>query len=76
MTHNGTSACSSARARQLEYSVDPGALLIMHSDGVSARWDLKQRPELLRAHPAIVAAALYRDHGRNRDDATVVVIAT
>jgi len=77
VSHNGTLGLHQRPAQQLEYSVEPGALLIMHSDGVSARWDLKQRPELLRAHPAIIAAALYRDHGRGgRDDATVVVIAT
>jgi hypothetical protein len=28
---------------------------------------------LLRHHPAVIAAVLYRDHGRPRDDATIVV---
>jgi anti-sigma regulatory factor (Ser/Thr protein kinase) len=77
VSHNGTLGLHQRPAQQLEYSVEPGALLVMHSDGISARWDLKQRAELLHAHPAIIAAALYRDHGRHgRDDATVVVIAT
>jgi hypothetical protein len=31
---------------------------------------------LLQSHPAIIAAVLYRDHARERDDATVVVVAT
>ena len=75
MSHNGTLGLHQRPAQQFEYSVTPGTLLVMHSDGVSARWDLKQRPDLLRAHPAIIAAALYRDHGRDRDDATVVVLA-
>jgi len=75
MSHNGTLGLNQRPARQLDYHVPAGSLLVMHSDGVSARWDLRQRPELLRAHPAIIAGALYRDHGRNRDDATVVVIA-
>ena len=75
MSHNGTLGLHQRAAQQFQYNVPPGALLIMHSDGVSARWDLRQRPELMRAHPAIIAGALYRDHGRNRDDATVVVIA-
>jgi hypothetical protein len=47
----------------------------MHSDGVSARWDLKDRADLLVRHPAIIAGAIYRDHGRRSDDATVVVVA-
>ncbi len=75
MSHNGTLGLHQRPAHQLDYNVPAGSLLIMHSDGVSARWDLRQRPDLLRAHPAIIAGALYRDHGRNRDDATVVVIA-
>ncbi len=76
MSHNGTLGLNHRPAQQLEYSVDPGALLIMHSDGLSARWDLRQHPELMRAHPALIAGALYRDHGRHTDDATVVVVAT
>jgi len=75
VSHNGTLGLNRSRTQQFEYQRAPGALLIMHSDGISARWELKQRPELLARHPAIVAAALYRDHGRARDDATVVVVS-
>jgi anti-sigma regulatory factor (Ser/Thr protein kinase) len=74
VSHNGTLGLNQRRTQQFEYQRHPGALLIMHSDGVSARWDLKNRPDLLNCHPAIVAGALYRDHGRSRDDATVVVV--
>jgi hypothetical protein len=63
------------RAQQFEYARPAGTLLVMHSDGISARWSLKDRPDLFLHHPAIVAALLYRDHGRERDDATIVVIA-
>ncbi len=76
VSHNGTLGLHQRHSQQIEYNFAGGNLLIMHSDGVSARWDLRQRPELLRAHPAIIAAALYRDHGRDRDDVTVVVHAT
>jgi anti-sigma regulatory factor (Ser/Thr protein kinase) len=75
VSHNGTLGMNARRASQFEYRVEPRALLVMHSDGISARWDLKNRPELLAHHPAIVAATLWRDHGRGRDDATVVVVA-
>ncbi|HEY6123399.1 MAG TPA: anti-sigma regulatory factor, partial [Steroidobacteraceae bacterium] len=74
VSHNGTLGLNQRRSQQFEYQRHPGALLIMHSDGVSARWELKQRPDLLNCHPAIIAAALYRDHGRDRDDSTVVVV--
>lgn len=75
VSHNGTLGLNQRRTQQFEYGREPGALLIMHSDGVSARWDLKNRADLLSRHPAIIAAAIYRDHGRERDDATVVVVS-
>lgn len=74
VSHNGTLGIHKRPSQQFEYARAPGALLIMHSDGVSARWELKTKPELLARHPAIVAATIYRDHGRGRDDATVVVV--
>jgi len=74
VSHNGTLGMHKRRCSQFEYHRETGALLIMHSDGVSARWDLKNRADLLARHPAIIAAAIYRDHGRERDDATVVVV--
>lgn len=52
-----------------------GGRLIMHSDGVSARWHMDAYPGLLAAHPALVAGVIYRDFARGRDDATVIVLA-
>ena len=71
----GTLGMAGRKPQEFSYVREPGSLLILHSDGVSARWNLRERPALFAHHPAIVAAVLYRDHGRNRDDATVVVIA-
>jgi anti-sigma regulatory factor (Ser/Thr protein kinase) len=75
VSHNGTLGINHRATQQFEYTRAPGALLVMHTDGISARWDLKHRPDVLVSHPAIVAAMLYRDHARGRDDATVVVLA-
>jgi len=47
--------------------------LIMHSDGLSSRWNLEQYPGLLSRHPALLAGILFRDFARPRDDATVLV---
>ena len=74
MSHNGTLGLHRRPGQQLEYPREPGALLAMHSDGVSARWELKHDLALLARHPAIIAASIYRDHGRARDDATIVVV--
>jgi anti-sigma regulatory factor (Ser/Thr protein kinase) len=76
ISHGGTLGLRVSRLQQFEYRrAAASALLVMHSDGISARWDLKSRPGLLQRHPAIVAAILYRDHARGRDDSTVVVMA-
>ncbi|HTU64398.1 MAG TPA: ATP-binding SpoIIE family protein phosphatase [Steroidobacteraceae bacterium] len=75
VSHNGTLGINQRRAQQFEYRCEPRALLVMHSDGVSGRWDLKHRPDLLGCHPSVIAGVLYRDHRRERDDATVVVVA-
>jgi anti-sigma regulatory factor (Ser/Thr protein kinase) len=55
----------------------PGeARLVMHSDGISSRWRIDAYPGLLTAHPALLAGVIYRDFSRERDDATILVLAT
>ena len=73
-SHNGTLGVHMPRLQEFEYQRSPRALFVMHSDGISARWNLVHKPGLMHHHPAIVAAVLYRDHGRGRDDATVLVL--
>jgi hypothetical protein len=51
----------------------PSGLVIMHSDGLSSSWNLEAYPGLSRRHPALIAATLYRDASRGRDDVCVVV---
>lgn len=73
-SHNGTLGLHMPRLQQFEYQRAPRAKLVMHSDGISARWNLARQQDLLHRHPAIIAAVLYRDHARARDDATVLVL--
>jgi len=49
-------------------------LLILHSDGLTSRWSLDPYPGLEQAHPALIAAVLYRDCYRGRDDVSVMVL--
>ncbi|MCG2614262.1 ATP-binding protein/SpoIIE family protein phosphatase [Terrimonas sp. NA20] len=49
-------------------------MLIMHTDGISGRWDLAKYPKILQHHSTILCAALFKDHFRSTDDATVSVI--
>lgn len=72
---HGTVGDRARKIRSFEYSRDAGALVILHSDGLKARWDLSDHPSLAVRDPLIVAGVLYRDHRRPGDDATVVVVA-
>lgn len=74
VSHSGILGVQTRRVQQFEYPPEPNTLLVMHSDGVSARWDLHRNPGLMCRHPAIIAGILYRDHGRPKDDATVLVV--
>ncbi len=51
-----------------------GGTLVLHSDGLTSRWTLDGRAALLRHGATLVAAALWRDHGRASDDSMIVVV--
>lgn len=74
VSHSGILGTQARRLQQFEYTASSGSLLVMHSDGLSARWSLAQHEGLYGRHPAVIAGVLYRDHGRPRDDATVLVV--
>ena len=71
---NGTAGHGPLRVREFDYTWAPGSLLVMASDGLGTRWSLDDYPGLAARHPALVAAVLYRDHTRRRDDVTVVAV--
>jgi hypothetical protein len=45
----------------------------MYSDGLTSHWSAEDLRGMARRHPAVIAAVLYRDFSRRRDDVTVVV---
>lgn len=49
-------------------------MLIMHSDGLSSRWDATTYPDLHRRHPQTAAATVMRDAALDRDDALVIAL--
>jgi anti-sigma regulatory factor (Ser/Thr protein kinase) len=60
--------------RQYEYEVAPGTAVVLHSDGISARWDAAALPGLAARDPLVVAAAVLAEAGTHRDDAGVLVL--
>lgn len=74
VSHNGIVGHQMRTPHEFAYDCAPGTLLVLASDGVRAHWKLDGYPGLTSRHPSIVAATLWRDFSRGRDDATVVVI--
>jgi anti-sigma regulatory factor (Ser/Thr protein kinase) len=70
---NGTAGHVARRVQGFQYPYGPDALLVMHSDGISGSWNLDKYPGLLDREPMLIAAVLYRDFGRARDDASILV---
>ena len=64
-----------ARAvRQFEYQVPPGAAVILHSDGISSRWEAAALPGIAARDPLLIAAVLLAAAGVHRDDAGILVL--
>jgi anti-sigma regulatory factor (Ser/Thr protein kinase) len=74
VSHNGTVGHSVRRVQEFVYPFPPGAILVLHTDGLATRWRLDQYPGLAARDPALIAGVLYRDVKRGRDDVTVVVL--
>lgn len=74
VSHNGTVGHIAPRIREFSYPCPPGSLILMHSDGVSGKWDMAAYPGLAAGHPSLVAGVLFRDFRRKNDDATVVAM--
>lgn len=74
VSDNGTLGGVARRATNTSTPWASESILIMHSDGVSARWSLKDYPGAAARHPAMIASLIYRDHRRERDDSTIVVL--
>jgi len=62
-----------AEIREFAYPWPANSALVMHTDGLLARWNAEDYPGLLASHPALIAAVLHRDFKSGLDDATVVV---
>ena len=73
VSFNGTVGAQIYRIREQAYDFWPTDLLVMHSDGLTSRWNLNSCTELRHRDPAVIAAWLYRDFARGNDDVTVVV---
>ncbi|NYV77562.1 SpoIIE family protein phosphatase, partial [Streptomyces sp. UH6] len=59
--------------RTVRQDLPPDGAVIMHSDGLTERWQASGMPGFLDHTPLVAAAQLLREAGVRRDDAGVVV---
>lgn len=72
-SHNGTVGHLMHKLQEFTLPWEQDSVLIMHSDGLISKWDLKLYPGLCSKPASMIAAVLYRDFDRERDDVTVLV---
>ena len=73
ISHNGIVGHQTSKVQEFTFPWQGDAMLLMHSDGINTRCSLEQYPGLLAKPATLIAAVLYRDFKRGRDDATVVI---
>ena len=73
VSHPGIVGHMMSRVQEFSYPWNDRSLLVMASDGIKTLWRLDAYPGLARRHPTLIAATIWRDFSRGRDDATVVV---
>jgi anti-sigma regulatory factor (Ser/Thr protein kinase) len=73
VSHNGIVGANMRKVQEFTADCPPGAIVILHSDGVQTQWDLRDYPGLHAHAPVLVAGLLMRDFIRRRDDAMVLV---
>jgi anti-sigma regulatory factor (Ser/Thr protein kinase) len=73
-SHSGIVGHQMRTVKEFSYDWAADSYLILHSDGLSAKWRADAYPGLVGHDPAILAGVLHRDFARVRDDATILVV--
>lgn len=62
------------RVQEQPVDLDDSQLVVLHSDGLTEKWSPEDLPPVTRHGATVVAAALLRDAGTRRDDASVLAM--
>lgn len=73
VSYNGTIGLQLRKVEEFTYDWSPRSILVLATDGLSNHWSLNTYAGLAARHPTVIAATLYRDFRRSRDDVTVLV---
>ena len=74
VSQNGILGHQIRRVTEFQYPWSESAMLVMCSDGINTHYDLSPYGGLASRDPSLIAATLYRDFTRGRDDTTVMVL--
>ncbi|MFJ4888337.1 hypothetical protein B0675_24020 [Streptomyces sp. M41(2017)] len=74
LSHPGITGHQMHQLRTYEHRLPAHGILVMHSDGLSERWTHRDLAGLIHHPPALIAAALMRQAGTRRDDASAVIV--
>ena len=74
MSQHGTLGVQVRKLQDVSYAWPDHSIVVLHSDGLITRWNLKEVGGLLQCDPAVIAGWLVRDCTRGHDDVTVVVL--
>ncbi|MEJ8826099.1 ATP-binding SpoIIE family protein phosphatase [Variovorax humicola] len=74
MSQNGTLGVQVRKLADTPYAWPAHAIVVLHSDGITTRWNFDDAKGVLQQDPVLIAAWLLRGNRRGRDDATVVVV--
>ncbi|HEX3745963.1 MAG TPA: SpoIIE family protein phosphatase [Bryobacteraceae bacterium] len=70
---SGIAGHQAVRMREFEYRWARPSIVVMHSDGVSSRWQFSTYAGLAGKRASMVGAVLFRDWRKMNDDATILV---
>ena len=74
MSQHGTLGVQIRKLQDVSYPWPDHSIVVLHSDGLATRWNLKDVGGLLQCDPAVIAGWLLRDFTRGNDDVTIVVL--
>lgn len=70
---HGTAGLAVSRPPQTTTAVPAGAVVVLHTDGLTSSWNLLGRTDVVRSGPGVIAGVLLRDVERGNDDTGIVV---
>jgi len=71
--YNGTLGYAIRNFKVSKYPWVKGTVIIMTSDGISGNYDPNKYPGLFKQHPIEIASIILKEHGKDYDDATILV---